>query len=321
MLKTMTKSNNQLKCLRIFHPRFGEHVLIAPEDKWDRYDFDFFLSHWKGQIMLGFEYAANSGQSGIHIIYNDFSWASSWAPHFLDLLTPNFPVLMPWKIWSEFQDNYLSYILKPENIARCSKIVMPEMPNNPLAQKGALFLDRDGIINQDFGYVSDVAKINYVNGIFDIFRWAREIGVDVFVMTNQSGIAKGMYTLAQMHEVHVKIQKDVEAAGGQIKQFYFCPYHHEAIDKQYEYYSLLRKPGPGMVFQAAKTHTFSLARSLMIGDKPTDVLIGGVRTVLLQGNYQLEVIRGSPHVPIFKSLIEVLQHLRKIEHSFLPSTL
>ena len=154
----------------------------------------------------------------------------------------------------------------------------------------ALFLDRDGIINQDHGYIYETSKLTILNGIVELCRVASFKGYLLVVVTNQSGIGRGYYTEEQfwqfMHAIEVYFAK----CGIKFTKIYFSPYHPEAKDEKYKYGEELRKPNPGMILQAQKEFNINLAQSILIGDKITDIQAGlkaGVgRNILFCGIFE-----------------------------------
>lgn len=130
----------------------------------------------------------------------------------------------------------------------------------------ALFLDRDGVVNADHGYVHRKENFDFVDGVFDLVSAARGKGYAVVIITNQSGIGRGYYTEAALVELMgwLKTKLAYDA-------YYFCPYHPEHGIGEFKRESEDRKPHPGMLLRAAKDHGLDLARSLMIGDQETDM--------------------------------------------------
>lgn len=148
----------------------------------------------------------------------------------------------------------------------------------------ALFLDRDGVINIDHAYVHRKEDFDFVDGIFDLVRTARERGYLVFVVTNQAGIGRGKYTEADFHLLTEWMCGEFSARGAAIDKVYFCPYHAEHGVGSYKIDSPMRKPQPGMILQAAQEFDVDLATSLLLGDMETDIQAGrsaGVGTTLL----------------------------------------
>jgi D-glycero-D-manno-heptose 1,7-bisphosphate phosphatase len=137
----------------------------------------------------------------------------------------------------------------------------------------ALFLDRDGVINEDRGYCHRIEDFAWVDGIFDTVRTANALGFAVIVVTNQAGIARGYYTERDFQRLTDWMRTEFEAAHAPIASVYYCPHHPEGMHP-YNIVSPNRKPAPGMLLQAAADHRLELARSLLIGDQESDILAG-----------------------------------------------
>ena len=133
--------------------------------------------------------------------------------------------------------------------------------------KKALFLDRDGVINEDAGYVYRREDFVFKDSIFEALRGFAQAGYALVVVTNQSGIGRGYYTLEQFEELCGFMLGEFEKEGVKIDKIYFCPHAPEAL-------CLCRKPEPGMLLKAASELNIDLARSIMIGDKDSDVRAG-----------------------------------------------
>lgn len=138
-------------------------------------------------------------------------------------------------------------------------------------QKPALFLDRDGVINIDRGYVDRVANWQWVAGAPDCIANFKARGWYVFVVTNQSGIAFDHYSEADMDQVHAHMHAGLEAHGTCVDAVYSCPFHPEGTNAQFRKDSYDRKPGPGMLLQAMADFPVKREASFLIGDKPTDI--------------------------------------------------
>ena len=148
----------------------------------------------------------------------------------------------------------------------------------------ALFLDRDGVINVDRGYVHRPDQIEFVDGIFELCLAAQERGLLLVVITNQAGVARGLYTEDDVHALHGWLSEQFVKRGLRIERFYYCPYHPEHGIGRYKRDSDMRKPKPGMIFQARDEFGIDLASSVLIGDKDSDVAAGvaaGVGTNIL----------------------------------------
>ena len=147
----------------------------------------------------------------------------------------------------------------------------------------ALFLDRDGVINADYGYVHRPEEFEFVEGIFELVAAANKAGYLVVVVTNQAGIGRGYYTEAQFHALTDWMKTKFNEHGAIIDAVYFCPYHPEHGIGAYRRESEFRKPAPGMLLQAQSELDIDMAQSIFIGDKPSDMAAGraaGVSTLL-----------------------------------------
>ena len=140
--------------------------------------------------------------------------------------------------------------------------------------KPALFLDRDGVINVDHAYVHRREDFDFMDGIFDLCRAARGLGFHVFVVTNQAGIGRGYYTERDFHVLSDWMRDEFAREGAPIDAVYFSPYHPEHGIGDYRRDSDCRKPGPGMLLQAAREFGVDFARSVLVGDKVSDVRAG-----------------------------------------------
>lgn len=149
--------------------------------------------------------------------------------------------------------------------------------------KPALFLDRDGVINVDHGYVHTPEEFEFVDGIFELVVAANRARYIVVVVTNQAGIGRGYYSESQFHRLTDWMKTRFDEHGGQIAAVYFCPYHPEHGIGEYRRESEFRKPAPGMLLQAQRELDIDMKRSIFIGDTLTDMAAGrtaGVGTLL-----------------------------------------
>jgi D-glycero-D-manno-heptose 1,7-bisphosphate phosphatase len=134
-----------------------------------------------------------------------------------------------------------------------------------------LFLDRDGIINHDIGYTHKIPEFKFIDGIFDLCRVAVREGYILIVVTNQAGIGRGLYTETDFLRLTDWMRGVFELERAPITDVFFCPYHPEHGIGEYKADSFDRKPNPGMFLKAAEKHSISLADSIMIGDKDSDM--------------------------------------------------
>ncbi|WP_417478944.1 D-glycero-alpha-D-manno-heptose-1,7-bisphosphate 7-phosphatase [Maricaulis maris] len=139
-------------------------------------------------------------------------------------------------------------------------------------QVPTVFLDRDGVLNVDHGYVHAPDQLDWVEGALDALVRLYEAGYQLIVVTNQAGIGRGYYDEGTMHRFHAHLEHEIELAGARVKAFYFCPYHKDAALERYRHPNHPdRKPNPGMLLRAMQDHPVDTARSFMIGDKQSDV--------------------------------------------------
>ena len=163
---------------------------------------------------------------------------------------------------------------------------LPEWFKRP--KQPALFLDRDGILIEDTGYVGKVAEVSISTECLPTLLAAQKAGYQLIIITNQAGIAKGKYTEADMNHTHDYLREWFGAKGVKFEGIYFCPYHPEATIPEYQRPSLFRKPAPGMILTAADEHYVDLSTSLMVGDKDSDVIeLPYLTSWLIQGNYPI----------------------------------
>ena len=138
----------------------------------------------------------------------------------------------------------------------------------------ALFLDRDGVINHDTGYVHRIADFLFLSGIFELVSAAKAAGYLVIIVTNQAGIGRGLYTAADFHELMDWVGRKFRENGGAIDGVYYCPNHPVHAVGRFRVDCPNRKPQPGMIYQAENDHNIDLARSILVGDKSTDIAAG-----------------------------------------------
>src|SRR5262249_48471655 len=131
----------------------------------------------------------------------------------------------------------------------------------------ALFLDRDGVVNEEIGYLYRAEEVRWVDGIFSLCRTARSLGYKLIVVTNQAGIARGYYSVADFESLTAWMNAEMAREGAEPDAVYFCPYHPEHGIGEYKREHEDRKPGPGMLQRAAREFAVDLAESVMVGDR------------------------------------------------------
>ena len=165
------------------------------------------------------------------------------------------------------------------------------------AIRKAVFLDRDGCISPDeFGYISDASKYELYPYTPAALRLLKSLGYMLFIVTNQSGIARGYFGFDELKEVHDKMEELLKAGQVELDEIYFAPYYAGGSVSPWNIDHPDRKPGPGMFQKAIREHPFQPSASWMIGDRYTDIDFGksnGLRSILLlSGNGMEELKRG-----------------------------
>ncbi len=152
-----------------------------------------------------------------------------------------------------------------------------EKPGSETGNRRAYFLDRDGVLNEDRGYIARLEDFVMLHGAADAVAALNRDGWPVIVFTNQSGVARGMLTAERLEEIHAKLRAEIAAAGGELTAIYACP-HGPDSDCD------CRKPKAGMLLRAAAEHGIDLFASVAVGDSPRDIAAGhaaGCATVLV----------------------------------------
>ncbi len=150
----------------------------------------------------------------------------------------------------------------------------------------AVFLDRDGVLNFDKGYTHQIEELAWVPGALQAVRRINRAGCYAFVVSNQAGVARGYYDTAAVDRFHAHMSAELAAIGAHIDEFRYSPYHPDGVVEAYRQDTECRKPRPGMLLDLAQAWPVDLARSVLIGDKESDLqaaAAAGVRGVLFQG--------------------------------------
>ena len=156
------------------------------------------------------------------------------------------------------------------------------------ALRPAVFLDRDGTINEQMGYINHLSRFHLLPGAAEAIRVLNEHGLPVVVVTNQSGLARGYFPESLLAEVHAEMNRQLASAGARIDGLYICPHHPEAKMEQYRQLCNCRKPKTGLLEQAARDMGLDLRRSFMVGDRWSDLRCGAAvqaKTILVRTGY------------------------------------
>jgi D-glycero-D-manno-heptose 1,7-bisphosphate phosphatase len=137
--------------------------------------------------------------------------------------------------------------------------------------KRALFLDRDGVVNEEVGYLHRAEEVRFVDGIFSLCRTAAGLGYRLIVVTNQAGIARGYYTEADFEVLMEFMSGELRAEGIELDAIYYCPFHPEHGVGKYKQEHEDRKPGTGMLRRGARELGIKLGGSVLVGDRCSDI--------------------------------------------------
>lgn len=135
----------------------------------------------------------------------------------------------------------------------------------------ALFLDRDGVVNEEVGYLHRAEEVRFVDGIFSLCRTAVGLGYRLIVVTNQAGIARGYYSEADFHALMTFMRAELRVEGVELDAVYFCPFHPEHGVGEYKREHEDRKPGTGMLRRGVTEFGAELSESVMVGDRCSDI--------------------------------------------------
>jgi D-glycero-D-manno-heptose 1,7-bisphosphate phosphatase len=161
-------------------------------------------------------------------------------------------------------------------------------------RRPAVFLDRDGVLNFDEGYVGQIERFRWIDGAIEAVRALNEAGYFVFLVTNQAGVAHGHYPETAVAALHDWMQFELRRHGAHIDDIRYCPFHPEGKVTAYRRHSDWRKPACGMITDLCSSWDVDMSRSHMIGDKPSDIEAGrgaGLTTHLFEGGNLLDFVR------------------------------
>jgi len=182
-------------------------------------------------------------------------------------------------------------------------------------KKPAVFLDRDGTLIAENGYLCTAGELRLLPGAARGVRWLQEAGFRVILVTNQSAVARGLLTEKQLAEINKRLLELLKREGARLDAIYYCPHHPEGLGP-YRQHCCCRKPEPGMLLQAAAGHGLNLGESYLVGDKLTDIIAGkraGCRTILVKtGCGERELARAEKEGAIADFVVENVERAARL---------
>ncbi|MGJ0396884.1 MAG: HAD-IIIA family hydrolase [Methylocystis sp.] len=166
-----------------------------------------------------------------------------------------------------------------------------------LLRRPAVFFDRDGVLNVDLVHVGSIDRFHWIDGAIEAVRELNDRGYLAFVVTNQAGVAKGLYEERDVVALHAHMQEALAAHGAHIDDFRYCPYHVDATVPAYRRDSPMRKPSPGMLLDLLANWRVDLSKSFLIGDRESDIaaaLAAGMPGYLFEGGDLGKFLRAIP---------------------------
>ena len=166
----------------------------------------------------------------------------------------------------------------------------------------AVFLDRDGTVNVEENFISSAGQLRLIPRSASAIRALNDLGAKVFIITNQSGVARGYFTEAAVRDVNDALKTLLKKEGAVVDDFFYCPHLPGAPDKRYDVVCDCRKPKPGMLHQAREKYGVDLRNSFVVGDRCVDIQAGkaaGTGTVMVSTGYGSEDIRNCRNLPDF----------------------
>ena len=162
--------------------------------------------------------------------------------------------------------------------------------------KPAIFFDRDGVLNVDVGYLYKIEDFQWIDGAIEAIKYFNDKDYYVFVITNQSGVARGYYKEEDINKLHNWMNQELAKYDAHIDEFFYCPHHVKGIIKDYSFDCECRKPKIGMIKKALDKYDVQLESSLLIGDKDSDIECAenaGIKKILFnRNNNLLKIILG-----------------------------
>ncbi|UCB50198.1 MAG: HAD family hydrolase [Deltaproteobacteria bacterium] len=169
-------------------------------------------------------------------------------------------------------------------------------------KKPAVFIDRDGTINEQRGYINHLSRFELLPGVTDAVKLLNKNNFFAIIVSNQSGVARGYYPLSLVHQVHELMTKSLEREGGTIDGIFYCPHHPRGIVAEFTAECDCRKPKTGLVNQALKAFDIDMSNSFVVGDRYVDIELAirlNIKGVLVKTGYGLgEMEYVIPELPV-----------------------
>jgi D-glycero-D-manno-heptose 1,7-bisphosphate phosphatase len=157
-------------------------------------------------------------------------------------------------------------------------------------KRPAVFIDRDGTINEQMGYINHLKRFVILPGVPEAIRLLNEQGLLAVIVSNQSGVARGYFPVRVVHEVHAFLEEALRGKGALLDGIFFCPHHPRGIVPEYARACDCRKPATGLIHQACEALDIDMSGSYMIGDRHLDIELAhrcGIRGILVETGYGL----------------------------------
>ena len=184
----------------------------------------------------------------------------------------------------------------------------------------AIFLDRDDTLIEDPGYINDPDQVKLIDGAPEALNEFRKMGYKLIVVSNQSGVARGIFTEKVLGQIHDRLNQLLAENSTRLDKIYYCPYHPEGVVAKYCKESDDRKPNPGMLLKAADEMDIDLSKSWMIGNSPRDIEAGqkaGCKTILIDNSTHTKKLEPIKPLPDYKAvnIKEAVNIIKKLARS------
>lgn len=185
----------------------------------------------------------------------------------------------------------------------------------------AVFLDRDGTVNSEVGYLSSPGELRLIPRTSAAIRELNDLGVRVFIITNQSGVARGIFPEEAVTRIHEALREMLKKESAIVDDFFYCPHFPGVADPRYDKECECRKPKPGMLLQAQRKYSVDLRRSHVVGDRCLDIAAGkavGAGTVMVSTGYGTSEIDGCRPAPDYFAA-DLFEGVQFVKHRILAA--